>query len=460
LRRQKFFWLLVFGTIFAIGMQWRMFPFDWLGNLPVLRSIRPYYFASLIATGAWLLAALGFQGLRERRGAFAALLGLTIPVALFSWLFFALGGPQERAPEVALVCIFLVAYLALLLLLAFSPSGHWALRTLLLSLCCLELFQWQNHTYLPRRNLESHLPKFIQFLKENVRDGRILNIGRRTLYPEWGSAVQIPQVDTINVSKLSWYQAFLEQGIVSPRSFSLVVNTKNPPALNFESLRLMSVRFLVVRKSERPWIAYLESMGLHPVLQDAERLIVPLPDYLPRAFVVREVRETSKLPWELNKSPASFATTTDRRLMDEMRAGLAESAVPSVLPEQPDLVSIIGYHHTDVTLEARLGMPGVLVLTDTWHPAWKVAVNDKAAYCGRVDGAFRGVLLPAGQSRIRFTYENRFVSASVICSLITALLLMAGCCWALFQRDQLQIPVSLRASASEAIESSYSPIDE
>src|SRR6266571_7802424 len=103
-------------------------PEIWCRNVakpPACESIRLHYFASLITTGAWLLAAFGFQGLREPKGAFAALLGLTVPAALFSWLFFALAGPQERAPEVALVCIFLVASLALLL--AFCLRGHFIL---------------------------------------------------------------------------------------------------------------------------------------------------------------------------------------------------------------------------------------------------------------------------------------------------------------------------------------------
>jgi uncharacterized membrane protein YfhO len=125
--------------------------------------------------------------------------------------------------------------------------------------------------------------------------------------------------------------------------------------------------------------------------------------------------------------------------MDETRGALAEASVRPLFPAQADRVSIIAYHNTNVTLEARLGTPGVLVLTDTWHPAWKVAVNGKAAYCARVDGAFRGVLLPAGKSKISFTYQNIFVSASVVCSSITALLLVIGCCWAVFKRDRLQI---------------------
>jgi hypothetical protein len=436
LRQKKFLWILILATVFAVGMQWRLFPFYWLGTLPVVRSIRPNYFASLITTGAWLLVAIGFEGLRERKGAFAALLGWTVPAALFCWLFFVLAGPHERAPEVALVGIFLAAYLVLLLLLAFGPARHATLRALLLSVCCLELFQWENHTYLPRRNLESHLPKFVEFLKTHVSDGRILNIGRRTLYPEWGSALQIPQVDTMNVSRLSWYQNFLEKGIVRPKRFGtffLVVDPKGPPTLNFDSLRLMSVRFLVVNKSEKPWIAYLASMGLQPAFQDADRFIVPVPGHLPRAFVVREIRETSKLPGELNESSASIAMTTDQKFVDEATASLGKATMHLPVSAEADRLSITAYHNTNVTLEAHLGAPGILVLTDAWHPAWKVTVNGKPAYCARVDGAFRGVLLPAGQSKIGFTYKNVFVSVSVVCSSITALLLIVGACWAIFQ---------------------------
>lgn len=435
-RRRIWFWFLVAATVFGIGMQWRPPPFDWLGTLPGLRSIRPHYFGSLTTTGAWILAALGLQSLRNRFMATVALLVWAVPFFLFAYLYITLGGSGARKGQIYWVGLFLLLYLVLLFLLYVRPSWVRSLRVGFLLLCCIELFHWENHTYFVRRDLETNLPNYVNFLKANLGDGRILCIGRRTLYPEWGSAFEIPQVDSMNISTLVWYRSFLGQGVVPRKGLFLVVNPRGLPQLDLDALRLMSVRFLIVQKSQTAWLRYLAAKGLRPVLEEAGRCIVPLPGYLPRAFIVRQIAESSKLPWELGQDPISFATTTDSELVERMQLLNRDAEPLEKAVTGAEKVSIRDYQNGRVTLKSDLKAPGLLLLSDSWHPSWKVTVNGKAAKCARVDRAFRGVLVPSGPSKIRFTYQNEVVSASLACSALTAFLLIIAWWTSLFYGDR------------------------
>ena len=74
--------------------------------------------------------------------------------------------------------------------------------------------------------------------------------------------------------------------------------------------------------------------------------------------------------------------------------------------------------------------PGVLVLTDAWHPNWSVRVDGRPAVLGRVDEAFRGVPLPAGRHVVEMTYAPRTLSLgkalSVLGMVLVAAILLLG----------------------------------
>lgn len=49
--------------------------------------------------------------------------------------------------------------------------------------------------------------------------------------------------------------------------------------------------------------------------------------------------------------------------------------------------------------------PALLVTTETFYPGWKATVDREPATILRVDGAFRGVVVPAGSHEVRFVYQ-------------------------------------------------------
>ena len=60
-----------------------------------------------------------------------------------------------------------------------------------------------------------------------------------------------------------------------------------------------------------------------------------------------------------------------------------------------------------MTLQVDAVCPGLLVLPDTYFPGWKATVNGEKQTIYATDGAFRGVTVPQGSSRVEFRYELR-----------------------------------------------------
>jgi hypothetical protein len=64
-------------------------------------------------------------------------------------------------------------------------------------------------------------------------------------------------------------------------------------------------------------------------------------------------------------------------------------------------------HHEPnaVTIRAALPCRGMVILTDTWFPGWTASVDGHAVKIEKAYGAFRGVVLPAGDHTIEMKYR-------------------------------------------------------
>jgi hypothetical protein len=60
-----------------------------------------------------------------------------------------------------------------------------------------------------------------------------------------------------------------------------------------------------------------------------------------------------------------------------------------------------------VDIKVRTDRRSLVVLADQWYPGWRVTVDGKSADLVRTDHAFRGVVVPAGDHDVRFTYVDQ-----------------------------------------------------
>src|SRR3989338_1186261 len=86
---------------------------------------------------------------------------------------------------------------------------------------------------------------------------------------------------------------------------------------------------------------------------------------------------------------------------------------------------VLSSDNRSVSLRASLNRPGILVLSDSFYPGWKVYVDGVERKVMRANYFFRGVLLPSGSHRVIFRYEPGSFRYGLITTLITITLLLA-----------------------------------
>jgi hypothetical protein len=127
-------------------------------------------------------------------------------------------------------------------------------------------------------------------------------------------------------------------------------------------------------------------------------------DVLPRAFVVQRalfVPDTwagSEDALNLMRDPAFRPEQTVIIAGDD---SIAPAEAPEALAAD---VTIEAYTPERIEISARADAGGWLVLTDAYFPGWQAEINDQAAPVYRADVMFRAVRLPAGDSRVVFTF--------------------------------------------------------
>jgi hypothetical protein len=69
-----------------------------------------------------------------------------------------------------------------------------------------------------------------------------------------------------------------------------------------------------------------------------------------------------------------------------------------------DLVMVETYKNDFISLKTVSQADGILVLADNWYPAWKAFIDGIETDVSMVNGAFRGIVLPAGEHTVEYRY--------------------------------------------------------
>jgi len=138
---------------------------------------------------------------------------------------------------------------------------------------------------------------------------------------------------------------------------------------------------------------------------------------LPRFYFVPQVRKSSGASESLG--------LLSRDAFDPAREAIVEG-----IPQDRDGLGIADvkvdqYEANRVELTASLDRPGFLVSSEVLYPGWQATVNGEPAPLLMTNGAFRGLALPAGTSRIVMAYRPRALFFSMGLSLVALLGTMA-----------------------------------
>jgi hypothetical protein len=156
-----------------------------------------------------------------------------------------------------------------------------------------------------------------------------------------------------------------------------------PPILD-----MLNVRYVVYRGAPSP--------EMHPAFESPDYWVLINSNALPRAFVPNSLENVSDARAELAKLSAPQFNPRD--------VAYVESGI--TLPDSPrGTAHITRETATHVTIGVHMETPGLVVLADRWDAGWHACYNGKPAPILRTDYAIRGVVVPAGDGVVEYSYR-------------------------------------------------------
>jgi hypothetical protein len=162
---------------------------------------------------------------------------------------------------------------------------------------------------------------------------------------------------------------------------------------------------------------------------DHEIKIYEYADYLPRAALFSSV--------EVVQDDAAALARLGSPGLDIFQTAVVSSTGPdspdlsairtlnSLPPERVRAAKIRSYTSQEVTIEAAVDRPALMVLNDSDYPGWKVYVDGRQSHWITANYLFRGVLLRPGRHLVRFVYDPvSFAAGAAISG--AALICLAG----------------------------------
>ncbi len=195
------------------------------------------------------------------------------------------------------------------------------------------------------------------------------------------------------------------------------------------ALDYMNVRYIVRRKN---------AGEPGPVYEDALYKVYENPTPLPRAWIVHKAVEEPSFDRTLKKivgpdfDPSTMASVSrplSSELEPEAEASQEEVRVETYLPNRLELV---------VQAKTR----GLLVLSEVDYPGWKADVNGRETPIEKVNGIFRGVVVPGGASKVVFRYAPASVIVGAVLTILAVLttVILAAALWLMRRRTAQPVP--------------------
>ncbi len=270
--------------------------------------------------------------------------------------------------------------------------------------------------------------RFESRLENEVVD--LLEPGRRAVPPRIatsretedlsrGSLSGISHVGGWEAAQLRRYCEFTNVLAGRPPEEEVVISSPIRPG---RLLRLMGITH-VLTSQDKP--AY---PGGTRILREDFGNLYEIEEAFPRAFLVHRVHVVP----DKKKRLARIKT------IDPLREAVVErrmSREPRPMPDGAvERITITDYASHSVVLRAEAASPAVLILTDSYYPAWSATIDGTQTAVFPANHMFRGVEVPAGTHEIVFSYDRsayvagRTISLVSLCAVVLFLLsgLMPG----------------------------------
>lgn len=412
--------------------------FDWVGRLPLLEQVVFSRYAPPLASFTFaVLAGIGVQvassrDLRPKR--FLLLLAasglLLVIFARTGDRWSVITSATRDNAEAAWGWAALFAALAIVAVLAGRRLGpRWG-AILFAGVIVAELVVLAPFSIYAKRADPYLAPGWIPYVRTALGPeprSRVFALDGR-LYPNTAGALGLQDVRALDALYVDRYVRYVRT-FIAPRVFDRFTGTELPVVLGDNPMfDALSVRAIVSQRD----LAMVPS--LRYVGRDRGTRVYENANAFPRAWVVHDVRVVEGedeafafLEGRARRRNGAFVVDT----FDPRRQAVVEHDGPNTdvtLRALRDArgrceggassrASIERYSSGSVTLRVDAACPGLVVLPDTYFPGWRASVNGREAPIYPTDGAFRGVAVPKGTSRVELRYEPRAFTIGILVSL-------------------------------------------
>ncbi|MGE8154674.1 hypothetical protein ACQKP5_25955 [Pseudomonas vancouverensis] len=401
----------------------RLFDPVWIqmlfAQLPIIGHIGNQYWWPVIMFPMLVLVAFGVHNLQARNARVLPCLALmAFGIWACIWIYGSFGLQEPRLEYKIQSLVFLGATTTLIVAVALFAkfiSAPAILRAVLggvVIVMFIELMLMGKMARFERNDLFSNMPPALQFVKDNIGNYRTMNFGQGGLYPELGSAFKIQEVSTLNQGGLPDFRDFFYASINLENSQRLGYHETTPlgsfPSLiliqdkpetnviNWDAMNFLGVKYALLPLTYTAYEADLKARGFEEVYHSLATRVMENKHVLPRAFAI-------------SASGIAAGDSVD------LPSGYVQNLRP---------VSIDSYRNGEVVLSGETDRESLVVLSDTWHSNWSAVLNGKKVPIVKVDKAFRGVVVPAGNFIIRMEYQPKTLPLAIGSSFMMIALLL------------------------------------
>jgi len=398
------FWVALASLFFSLGKNFALLPIFYLIQKLAfpgyLRNVERAAIAFCFSVA--MLASLGFVELNRGDEKLRKALGGTALTFFLIWLLASLASKAwpGQPPQYSWLLDSL-AYDSLLLLAiwsAFEFAGK-SLRYLLLpAILLLDLFTINMGRILePARGIWPPFDVVEKFAPLQAIPGTFRIDGNESGFRDFGIFIGLENVSGMAPLQMAWHKEIMAE------------------VEEITRLKLMNVHIVATQRDithgsfkllyERGGLKFYAFFGFNP-----------------RAYLVSEVRKAQS-----NQEVVSILNSPDF-------APESMAVVPSSFPNLPKAplgasegVKIIERGEAFTVLQVQAEVPRLLVYVESLYPGWRAEVDGHPATVYKVNGAFRGVIVPEGEHIVTFRYHPTSFYLGAGLSLVT-LLAFSVCC--------------------------------
>jgi len=245
----------------------------------------------------------------------------------------------------------------------------------------------------------------LKFMSDNSNNSRVFgNFGNAAVAPMKIGGIE--GYDPLYIQRYGEFIMSVSSGSVS-KSPSLGVNLDKNGLYTKKVLDILGVKYIMhsVQDKQNVWAfpfwKYPESFA-EPVWADDKYEVYENTEAFPRVFVVLDY----------------VVANSDQEIVNYMTNDLIELREVVVLEQDPlleisseldcelSIAEIAEYTPNKVIINVETDCNGLLFLSDNYYPGWNVYLDGTKSNIYRANYTFRAVVVPEGDHRVIFKYEN------------------------------------------------------